>query len=79
MADWLEERKGKRYSFKVQGVLDKKWADWFDGFAITSTEQNETVLVGRVVDQSALHGMLAKIHDLGLILLLVERLEEPEI
>jgi hypothetical protein len=37
-------------------------------------EGNETSLIGIVVDQSALHGILAKINDLGLSLISVNKL-----
>lgn len=63
------------YHIRVKGVLDKKWSDWFDGFALTSQPDDETLLVGTVKDQAALHGLLAKIRDLGLPLLTVQRIE----
>ena len=61
------------YHIRVKGNLDQKWSDWFDGFSITPHGDDETLLTGQVVDQSALHGMLGKIRDLGLPILLVER------
>jgi hypothetical protein len=56
---------------RIKGNLDEKWADWFEGFVMASRRNGETLLSGEVVDQSALHGVLAKIHRLGLPLLLV--------
>lgn len=38
-----------------------------------SDERGQTVIAGRVADQVALHGLLAKIRDLGLELLSVRR------
>jgi hypothetical protein len=38
-------------------------------------ERGETVLSGPVVDQAALHGLLNKVRDLGLVLLSVNRVE----
>ncbi len=61
------------YEIRVKGSLDRKWADWFDGFTITPLEDDETLLAGPVADQAALHGVLAKIRDLGLPLLSVQR------
>jgi hypothetical protein len=61
------------YRIRVKGVLDANWSDWFDGFAITSLECGDTVLDGCVVDQSALHGVLNKIRDIGLPLLSLNR------
>ena len=72
----VEQTSPKReiYQIKVNGHLDLKWEDWFDGFTITYRENNETCLVGTVADQAALHGILAKIRDLGLSLLSVNRI-----
>ena len=64
------------YRIRVRGSLDEVWSDWFDGLAITSGIPGETLLVGPVADQAALHGLLAKIRDLGLPLLSVERVTD---
>ena len=61
------------YQIRVRGQLDQRWADWFDGFEMKSVGE-DTVLAGYVSDQAALHGVLAKLRDLGLPILLVERL-----
>jgi len=63
------------YQIRVKGNLDQKWSDWFDGFTITPQAGGATLLIGPVADQSALHGLLAKIRDLGLPLLSVQRVE----
>jgi hypothetical protein len=74
------EQLGKQdiYQIKITGLLDKKWSDWFDGFTITSQDENETIMVGPVTDQGALHGLLAKIRDLGVTLISVERLAHQQ-
>ena len=59
------------YQIRVKGNLDPQWSDWFDGFAVTPQAGDETLLVGSVADQPALHGILAKIRNLGLPLLSV--------
>jgi hypothetical protein len=61
------------YRLRVKGNLDPKWEDWFDGLALIPQEDDETLLVGTVTDQTALHGVLARIRDLGLPLLEVKR------
>ena len=66
------------YQIRVNGQLDPKWSDWFDGFAIIAQANNETLLTGLIADQAALHGVLAKLRDLGLPILLVKRLEANE-
>jgi len=62
------------YTIKVEGCLDKKWADWFEGMSM-SYERGVTVLEGPVVDQAALHGLLARVRDLNLILIEVQHTE----
>jgi hypothetical protein len=61
-----------RYVVRVQGRLDARWAQWFDGFTLTAGGDGTTVLSGDV-DQSALHGLLQALRDLGLPLLSVDR------
>ncbi len=65
------------YHIRVKGNLDRRWSDWFDGFGITPQAGDETLLTGPVADQAALHGLLNKIRDLGLPLLLVKREGQP--
>ena len=60
---------------RVKGQIDQDWSDWFEGLTVTHTDQGETILVGEVVDQSALYGLLAKLRDLGLPLVSVNSAE----
>lgn len=62
-----------RYELRVVGHLDSKWSNWFDGLSVTLDNDGSTVLSGPVIDQAALHGLLTKIRDLGMPLLLVKR------
>lgn len=62
------------YHILVKGNLDAQWSDWFDGFCIEPQPNDETLLIGPVADQAALHGLLSKIRDLGLPLLYVQRI-----
>lgn len=52
----------------IEGHLDSTWSEWFDGLTITNLENGRAILTGSIVDQAALHGVLAKIRDLGLSL-----------
>lgn len=57
---------------RVQGRIDEQWSEWLDGLMITHTNQDETVLTGFIVDQAALYGLLSKLRDLGLPLVLAK-------
>jgi hypothetical protein len=63
------------YAIRVQGRLGEEWSDWFGGLTISPEGDGETLLSGPVTDQSALHGLLKKIRDLGLPLISVNRVE----
>ncbi len=59
------------YEIRIEGHLDGKWADWFDGMSITLEEDGNTLISGPVSDQPALYGLLRKARDLGLPLVAV--------
>ncbi len=61
------------YRVQVRGHLDDRWSVWLGGLAVQRRDDGTTVLVGSVVDQAALHGVLARIRDLSLPLLSVNR------
>jgi hypothetical protein len=58
-----------QYEITVKGRLAPRWSAWFDGLAVTAAEDGTTVIAGPVADQSALHGLLQKLRDVGLPLL----------
>ena len=64
------------YRFRVKGHLNDRWSDWFGGLAVQRQDDGTTVLVGAVVDQAALHGVIIRIRDLGLPLLSVRQVVE---
>jgi hypothetical protein len=61
------------YQVRIQGYLDHEWSEWLGGLAIEHLDGGDTLLEGEIADQSALHGLLVKIGDLGLPLLSVHR------
>ena len=63
------------YQIRIEGQLGQQWTDWFDGLSITPGEDGTTLLMGPVIDQSALHGLLKKVRDLGASLVSVNRME----
>jgi len=66
------------YEIRVKGHLGGRWSEWFDGLQITSLENGEALLSGEVMDQAELHGVLAKVRDLGLPLVAVTSVERAK-
>lgn len=65
------------YQIRIKGHLGPQRMHWFEGMTVTLEEDGNTLLMGTVVDQSALHGILKKIRDMGMPLLLV-KLVQPD-
>ena len=63
------------YQIRLKGHLGQQWAASFEGLTLTLEEDGDTLLTGPVTDQAALHGLLRKVRDLGLLLLSVNRVE----
>ena len=64
-----------RYEILVEGVLDDIWSAWFDGLDVSGdSDTGITTIAGSLPDQAALHGLLAKIRDLGIPLRGVRRI-----
>ncbi|MGH8861592.1 MAG: hypothetical protein ACRDVG_10220 [Jatrophihabitantaceae bacterium] len=66
-----EDRGAGQYEIRVSGHLARRWAAWFDGMTLTHHDDGTTVIHGTVADQSALHGLLRKLNDLGVPLVSV--------
>ena len=64
-----------RYEIRLRGHLETRWAAWFDGMTLSYESDGSTVLSGPVVDQAALHGLLQKVRDIGLLLVSVTYVE----
>ena len=59
------------YQIRLRGHLSAQWTTYFEGFTLTNCKNGEALLTGVIMDQAALHGVLAKIRDMGLPLLSV--------
>jgi hypothetical protein len=71
-------REGKAmeiYVIRIKGHIDQSWSSWFADMRVTNEENGDTVLSGPLVDQSALHSLLTKVHALNLTLLSVSHVE----
>ena len=71
MVDDRSDEERAVYQIRVRGIIGQQWSAWFDALEIVPLMGGETLLTGPVVDQAALHGILAKIRDLNLPLISV--------
>ena len=61
------------YEIRVAERVSDRWSAWFGGMALDPLPDGGTVMRGSVVDQAQLHGILDRIRDMHLTLLLVRR------
>ena len=64
------------YEVRIGRHLDDRWAEWFGDLTMTREPDGTTTLRGPVADQAALHGILIKIRDLGMVLLTVHVIDD---
>ena len=57
---------------RVDELINSEWSEWFKGFTISHSEDDESIIRGKVQDQSELYGLLAKLRDLGLTLISIK-------
>ncbi len=67
------------YEVRVGRHLDDRWAEWFGDLTMTRERDGTTTLRGPVADQAALHGILTKIRDLGMVLLAVRAIDDSRL
>ena len=67
------------YRIRVRGQLDTKWSERLEAMNITEAQQpdgeKESILVGRLADQTALAGVLNTLYELHLPVLSMDCLE----
>jgi hypothetical protein len=66
------------YEIRVEGHLPSGWSNRFEGLDIQRYPCGESILSGPLADQSALHGVLAKIRNLNLKLVSVNRCSQEQ-
>ena len=65
------------YQIRFEGHVNLDWTASFDEVTVQHTDDGQTILNGVLPDQTALHGVLMRIRDLGLTLVEVKRTENP--
>jgi hypothetical protein len=59
------------YEIRVAGHLDDHWAGTLGDLTLVRLDDGTTSLTGTLLDQAQLHGVLARIRDLGAPLLML--------
>lgn len=67
-----------RVEIRVKGHLEPRWRDWLDGLTLTCEAGGTTLIEGRVVDQSALFGIIQRLRDLALPLISILHIDPAE-
>jgi membrane protease YdiL (CAAX protease family) len=78
MDEYKDADQGQFYEICIQGHLDERWAYYFPGMQMDLLPEGNTRLRGFVPDPAALHGMLNRVRNLGLPLLLVKRAADQD-
>ena len=63
------------YELRIEGHLDEHWSAWFGRLTVIPEDDGTTTLRGLVTDQAELHGLLAKVRDLGTTLISVKTID----
>lgn len=67
-----------RYELRIREHLDETRVSWFEGLTIIRQDDDTTLLAGVLPDQSALLGVLMKIHNLNLTLIAIRQVESDD-
>jgi hypothetical protein len=82
IAGSLRRRPGQdapaNYELRIEGHLDQHWSARFGGLTLTREDDGTTTLRGAVTDQAELHGLLAKVRDLGATLISVKTIDAQD-
>ena len=64
------------YELRVAEHLDRQWAAWFGDLEIARDADGTCTLTGPVADQAQLHGVLARLRDIGVTLVSLRLLDQ---
>lgn len=66
------------YQMRVVGHLDNRYSNGFEDFVIIRCDDGTCTLTGSVTDQAQLHGLLARLRDLGAPLVSLHAIDDVE-
>ena len=66
------------YAIRIKGLLDTHW-EWLEGLSVIHLDAGDTLLTGPIIDQAALHGLIARIRDLNLTLLSMNQIDPNDL
>jgi hypothetical protein len=56
------------YAIRVAGHLDDHWSAWLGELEVSRDDDGTTTVIVAVADQTQLHGVLARLRDIGVVL-----------
>lgn len=69
---------GWTYQMRVVGHLDDRWSNWLEGLTIARCDDGTSTITGSVTDQAQLHGILARLRDIGATLVSMRTIDSDE-
>ena len=66
------------YEIEVEGHMSPGWFDWLEGWEITPLMSGNTLISGWVTDQPALHGIFARIRDMNVKIISLNKSAHPQ-
>ena len=72
------ESTSKVYCIRIKERVDANWTGWLGNLQFEYTPAGETMIVGPIIDQTALHGLLERIRDLNLTLISITSIDDCE-
>jgi hypothetical protein len=68
----------RTYQVRVVGHLDDRWSSWLEGFRIARCDDGTCTITGSVTDQAQLHGILARLRDIGATLVSLRTIDADD-
>ena len=57
------------YAIRVDGHLDEHWSPWLGDLDMTRDDDGTSTITVSVADQAQLHGVLARLRDIGAVII----------